>query len=417
MDLKANKLPPKEERPLLSEAEKQKIEFAFYRKKRLKKWYLMYMATTATALFLCIAVLVAQMGRGSWLTQGAVSRIASFFTNLDFMNLMGRGDNSDEVWEETVLPDVFDGFLLPDHSISGGNGSNTEPPSSPTVQTPPLTFENLYQFDYSRVPNGEIPIIPMDLSLISYGTSYIHNSTGLSPDTNALLNSALKKNDMTEYLAVDNSPLVLIVHTHGTESYSANGAISYVDDESELARSTDVEENVVAVGKRVAEVLNNAGISTLHCTIMHDQIQYKDSYSRAEATIREYLEKYPSIRLVIDLHRDSIVKSTGELVRPVTLIDGKPTAQVMCVVGSDWGGEENPNWEGNLALALKLREALNSKYNSLCRPPYLRPSTYNQELAPYSLLLEMGASGNSLEEALRSADAIGETLIKLISQL
>ena len=88
---------------------------------------------------------------------------------------------------------------------------------------------------------------------------------------------------------------------------------------------------------------------------MHDQNQYKDSYARAEETIKQYLAKYPSIRLVIDLHRDSVVKSTGELVRPVTLIDGGAAAQVMCVVGSNWGGEKNPNWEGNLALARKMQ--------------------------------------------------------------
>ena len=120
---------------------------------------------------------------------------------------------------------------------------------------------------------------------------------------------------------------------------------------------------------------------------------------------------------MIDLHRDSVVKSTGELVRPVTAVDGEAVAQVMCVVGSDWGGQENPNWQGNLSLALKLREELNQKYQNLCRPAYLRASTYNQELAPYSLLLEVGASGNSLAEAKRSASLIADALAKFIPEL
>lgn len=167
----------------------------------------------------------------------------------------------------------------------------------------------------------------------------------------------------------------------------------------------------------MAEKLTQNGIPTLHCTVMHDQLQYKNSYSRAEETIKQYLEKYPSIKLVIDLHRDAIIKSSGELVRPVTLVDSKPTAQVMCVVGSDWGGDECPSWENNLSLALKLRDSLNSKYGNLCRPTYLRSSTYNQEIAPYSLLLEVGACGNSLEEAQRAAELVATELIPLIKMM
>ena len=87
------------------------------------------------------------------------------------------------------------------------------------------------------------------------------------------------------------------------------------------------------------------------------------------------------------------------------------------MVGSTWGGEENPNWEGNLALALQLRKQLNEVYGNLCRPPYLKSSTYNQELAPYSLLLEVGACGNSLQEAKRSALAVAGELAKLIENL
>ena len=89
----------------------------------------------------------------------------------------------------------------------------------------------------------------------------------------------------------------------------------------------------------------------------------------------------------------------------------------MCVVGSSYGGEDCPNWEGNLALALKLRESLNAKCDDLCRPPYLKSSTYNQELAPYSLLIEAGASGNSLEEVQRSMAILAQVLRELLPQM
>ena len=271
----------------------------------------------------------------------------------------------------------------------------------------------IYDFDYSLVPNGEIPIIPMDLSLSSYGASYIQNSTGLFPDVQLLLNVTLGYSDL-EYIATYSAPTVLIIHTHGTESYSEDRAISYKDNGGELARSSNTDENVVTVGRALGEALRERGINSVHCEIMHDSDGYREAYARAEETIREYLERYPTIRLVIDLHRDSVIKSTGELVRPVAEIEGEAAAQIMCVVGSDYGGEANPKWEANLALALQFREYINSEYDSLCRPVYLKSSTYNQEIAPYSMLIEVGAAGNSLEEALRVCDVMAEAICAVL---
>jgi stage II sporulation protein P len=273
-----------------------------------------------------------------------------------------------------------------------------------------MTLETLYHYDYNAVPKGEIPILPMDLSLISYGASHINNATGLTPDIPTLLQSRLDEGSNW----TTDAPVVLILHTHGTESYSDDGAISYRDDGSELARSDDIHQNVVSVGRVFAEELERLGIRTIHCMTMHDKNGYKDAYARAEETIRVYLEKYPSIRLVIDLHRDSIVSSEGNLIRPVTVVNGEAVAQVMCVVGSDWGGEENQRWRGNLSLALQLRSTLNESFGNICRPTYLKASTYNQEIAPYSLLLEIGASGNSLEEAQRAAIVVARSLAELI---
>jgi len=295
---------------------------------------------------------------------------------------------------------------LPESDVESG-----EPETEEVIKKDP------YSFDYSLVPNGETAIIPMDLSLHSNGVTYINNSTGYDPDVKELLKSPLKSGSLLENIAKRDEPQVLILHTHATEAYSPEGAISYLDDGGEIARSDSKEENVVAVGALMAEIFEREGIETVHCTIMHDRVQYRDSYSRAEATIRSYLEKYPSIKLVIDVHRDAVMKSNGELVRPVTLVHGEETAQVMCVVGSDWGGDKHDNWQNNLSLALKLREKLNSEYVNLCRPTDLRPNTYNQELSSYSLLLEIGSCGNSLSEALRAAELVAYELIGLIAQM
>ncbi|MBQ9085826.1 MAG: stage II sporulation protein P [Clostridia bacterium] len=379
--------------------------------------YLAYMATSLTAVFLCVTVLFASIFSGSHnVTFGRfISKLASGIIQMNFMDLSGSNQDG-ENREEEFLPDIFDNAPSTD-SPYPNKPQNPPNDTDESGNNMPLTLETLYQFDYLSVPSGEIPIIPMDLSLSAYGNQYIYNSTGLVPDLQALLTNPLTAQEGAEYMSVTSAPKVLILHTHGTEAYSVDGAVSYREDGGELARSTDPAESVVSVGAVISDELNHLGIPSIHCTIMHDQEQYRNSYARAKETIEKYLERYPTIQLVIDVHRDSIVKSTGELVRPVTLLNGEAAAQVMCVVGSNWGGEENPNWEKNLALALKLRERLNTQCENICRPAYLRSSTYNQELSPYSLLLEMGASGNSLEEAQRSAYLIAEALADLWSEL
>lgn len=420
MGLKRKKLTSaQKEIPLLEEVQKRKLDYEARRQDRFKRAYRIYLVTTLAAILLALSVVVGSVGKGASGFSGAwIESFAKAVVSIDFMNLSGNETPKEE--KPSGIFDVLEDIFKPetDHKNPSDQGGSEESTDGTEDTRPTLTPDQLYFFDYNLVPSGETPIVPMDLSLSSYGASYIYNTTGLQPNVEALLQSDLGKYQNPEYLSASKaSPVVLIVHTHGTESYSEDGAISYLDDGGELARSQDPAKTVVAVGKVLADRLNERGVPAVHCTVMHDQNQYKDSYARAEETIKQYLQKYPSIRLVIDLHRDSVVKSTGELVRPVTLIDGEAAAQVMCVVGSNWGGEENPNWEGNLALALKLREKLNASYGNLCRPVYLRSSTYNQELAPYSLLLEMGASGNSIEEAKRSAAAVADALVEFVPDL
>ena len=289
-------------------------------------------------------------------------------------------------------------------------------PENPVDNKKPTTLDELYWFDYSWVPENASAILPTDLSMASSGATYINNFTGLVVDANALLSKKFN-NSQYEMLSASNAPRVLIVHTHATEAYSKIGATFYESDIDEIARSSDNTENVVSLGKLMSDILNEKGISTVHCTVMHDSVQSKDSYLRSEETIREYLEKYPSIELVIDLHRDSIMKPNGALIRPVTLVNSEATAQIMCVVGSEWGGEACPNWQDNLSLALKLREKLNRDYTNLCRPTELREYTYNQELSRYSLTLEIGSSGNSLEEARRAVVLVTNALVSMMADL
>ena len=286
-------------------------------------------------------------------------------------------------------------------STEGSINDGTEPPPS----------EDIYAYDPVKIPSGMSGIIPLDLGLAEYGNSYIYNQSSFTPDLSSL--NDISVSTSPDGIYPEGAPLVLIVHTHGTEGYTDEGALWY-DPSKEIARSSDISENVVYIGKVISDALNAAGISTLHCEVMHDADGYSGSYDRSAATIKKYLAEYPSIQYVIDVHRDAVVRSTGELVRPVIATESGSAAQIMCVVGSGGKDSEILGWEQNLALAQKLRQELNSKNEGICRPTCLRDSSYNQQYATYSLLLEMGAAGNTLREAESAAREVAKALVRVI---
>lgn len=280
-----------------------------------------------------------------------------------------------------------------------------------------LSLDELYEFDYSKIAENEVGIIPMDLSQSQNGVLYINNSTGLIPDLKSLIEKNFKGNSF-DLLANNDGPKVLVLHTHATDSYVYCGQDSYrFDSNREFARSDESDKNMISIGNIISQILNENGISTIHCTTLHDSIRYKDSYLRSEATVKEYLERYPSIKLVIDVHRDSLITSGGDIVRPVTLAENMPTAQVVCTVGSNWVEEGYDTWQDNLSLALKLRERLNIKYSNLCRPVELSEYTYNQELSRYAMTIKIGSCGNSLDEAKLSAKIVAQNLAEILKTI
>ncbi len=236
----------------------------------------------------------------------------------------------------------------------------------------------------------------------------IGNETSYAVDINGMLAEPLS------FDMIGEGPKVLIVHTHATEAYAAEGAVEYARDESD--RSMNTSENVVAVGDEAARVLNEHGIETLHDTALHDYPSFNGSYADALESTENYLAEYPSIRVVLDIHRDSIVRG-NEMAKVVTEINGKKAAQLMFVVGTDENGLYNPDWRENLKFALKLQNKIDEKYPDLMRYVNLRKNRFNGHTTKGSLIIETGSSGNSLSEAKYSMTLAAECIAEFLNGL
>lgn len=208
-------------------------------------------------------------------------------------------------------------------------------------------------------------------------------------------------------------PQVLIMHTHATESYESAEKDWY--DTSYTARSLDCEQNMTAVGRELCAVLNAGGINTIQDTTLHDYPSYNGSYSRSRATVESYLEKYPSIKVVLDVHRDAI-ENSGARIKPVAEINGMKAAQLMIICGADDGTMGMPNYLQNLRFASRLQNSIESAYPGLTRPVLFDYRNYNQQLTTGSLLLEVGGHANTLEEAKYTARLVGQAMINLFNE-
>lgn len=206
-------------------------------------------------------------------------------------------------------------------------------------------------------------------------------------------------------------PTVLIYHTHAMESYTPQTGEDYTEEVP--FRTADLDYNMVSIGTRLAELLENAGISVLHDTTLHDAASYNGSYASSRETVEKYLAQYPSIRLVLDIHRDAAEDGSGHQVATTAETAQGDTARLMLVLGSEAGGLYNPNWRENYALAVKLQAVLEQESPGLCRELHLTDQRYNQDLSPGALLIEVGAAGNSHDEALRAMTPLAEAIAAL----
>jgi stage II sporulation protein P len=216
-------------------------------------------------------------------------------------------------------------------------------------------------------------------------------------------------------VSLGEGPQILIIHTHGSEAYTPTDGNTY--EESDPYRTTDCTRNVVRVGEEMATVFRAHGFQVLHDTTLYDYPAYSGAYDRSGAAVRQWLEEYPTVRIVLDVHRDALVGTDGQVYKLVTQEAGEKVAQVMLVVGTDGSGAEHPRWEDNLAFAVRLQQGVVRGYDSLARPIVLRGSRYNQHLLPGSLLVEVGGHGNTLTEAIDGARLWADNVARTLKQM
>lgn len=267
--------------------------------------------------------------------------------------------------------------------------------------TPPEETKEPEATPPTTEPEAQKPVFyPEDADLIQ-----IRYHWDCELDTQAMLLTELEW-DLTEA-----GPQVLILHSHATESYTPTARESYTASGS--FRTLDSEHNMLRVGAALEAALEARGIGVIRDTTLHDHPDYTDAYIRSRETVQSYLKAYPSISLVLDLHRDAANLDSGGQLTTHATVNGQNAAQIMLVVGTNAGGRSHPRWEENMALAVKLHAQLEKQYPGLCRPLECRTERFNQDLSTGALLVEIGAAGDTLEEALVTAEALAEIIFSL----
>ena len=270
----------------------------------------------------------------------------------------------------------------------------------PPKETPPVT---------TSAPEDIIPktmVAGTSDKYITSGRVTIYNHTDYRPDIDALLAAAPPLGGEGE------GPQILIFHSHATEAYTMDGTDVY--EESDSYRTLNTRQNMVRIGEEMKAIFEAAGLEVIHDTTLYDYPRYNEAYSRSGAGVAKWLEEYPSIRLVLDVHRDALAAADGTIYKTAAGTV-KDCAQVMLVMGSDAMGQYHPNWKVNLARAVAIQDALAQKWATLTRPLVLRTSRFNQQLSDGMILVEIGTHGNTLQEAITAARIFARTVADMMN--
>jgi len=240
------------------------------------------------------------------------------------------------------------------------------------------------------------------------GDVYIANRANKTVDAASLADAPLD-------LALGDGPQVLILHTHGSEAYTPSGSDVY--EESDPYRTTNCNYNMVRVGEEIAQIFRQAGLSVIHDTTLYDYPSYNEAYDRSLDAVERWKVQFPSLQIILDVHRDALAAEDGTIYKVVSQEDGRQTAQVMLVVGTDGNNSFHPLWQENLSFAIRLQQQMLDDHDTLARPVVLRASRFNQHLSVGSLLVEVGTHGNTLQEALEGARLFAHSAVRVLTGL
>lgn len=383
-------------------------------KKRRRKPGVYRLRLRTLSVLIALPLLV----RGVWMGASALGQAGEQVALISAALLLPQ--DSVPLLKERFRAEIYD----PEGAHSEEQNERGEPleEASQPEQSQPGQIEASAAEEGVEQPTEEAPRIPEEYAapiisenfsgkesetVLRYGNGLIRNETTHSlTDIRAILETP-----WATCFAGNGEPEVLIVHTHATESFESYDSESY--DTRNTWRSTDNRSNMVAVGDAMAQVLEKNGVSVLHDTTQHDYPSYNGSYERSADTICAYLEEYPSIKVVLDVHRDAMQRDDA-IVKPVAVVNGKKAAQIMIISACDDGTMDVPEWRENLRFAAQLQNHLEDIAPGLTRPVYFCYRKYNMDLTTGSLLLEFGSNANTLSEAVYSAELAGQALADLI---
>ncbi len=290
-------------------------------------------------------------------------------------------------------PESLEGSLLRETTGAVQSNPATQPPQPSTQPPSPPTEPEIRPWHFSA---GDLEYVRVQYAV----------DCAYRPDLEDLLLKPLSWDLRAE------EPTVLIVHTHASESYTREPGQNYTENAD--YRTLNEAYNMLAVGDFLAELLEAAGISVIHDRQLHDYPSYTESYGNSRDSVRELLAQYPSIQVVLDLHRDAAENADGSQYATACDVDGKTVAQLMLVVGTNASGNYHPDWQENLAAALKLQALLEQLAPGITRPTILRAQRFNHDLSQGAMIVEVGTAGNTLEEAMGAIPILAQALVALV---
>lgn len=273
-------------------------------------------------------------------------------------------------------------------------------PTQPTVKPTNPTQPTTNPIGPPVLPGSWATFTKDDASLVK-----MNYSCDLRPNISSLLTQTLSW-DLT-----GEEPTILIIHTHGTEAYTPTADSQYKEYGGEY-RTNDDRYNMISIGDELARLLKEGGLNVIHDRTPYDLNDYLDSYDNARAAIQKHLKEHPSIKMVLDLHRDAAERPDGSQWATSATVNGEESAQLMFVVGTNVN-YVHPNWKTNLSIAEKMNVLMERIAPGVARPIDLRRQRFNQDLAVGGLIVEVGAAGNTHQQAKNSMSVLAEAIMEL----